>query len=119
VLVTRPRTRDIDDALAFRRDLARMGIGVAAVVLNRVTPPRPPRSADDRRLAALPEPLHDTVRRMESDIDALREIEAAALNSLEASLPRESGPGLYVVPAREIDISSLEDIAEIADELAR
>jgi anion-transporting ArsA/GET3 family ATPase len=117
VLVTRPRMRDVDSALAFRRDLARMGIGIDAIVVNRVTPPRAPRTDDARRLAVLPERLHDAVARMEKDVDSLREIEAAALNSLESSLPREASPALYALPAREVDIASLEDIAGLAAEL--
>jgi anion-transporting ArsA/GET3 family ATPase len=117
VLITRPRMRDVESALAFRRDLARMGIEVDAVVVNRVTPPRAPRTGD-ARLAALPERLHETVHRMESDVDSLREIEAAALNGLESSLPRDSGPALHAIPARDLDVASLEDIAALAGELA-
>jgi anion-transporting ArsA/GET3 family ATPase len=118
VLVTRPRMRDVESALAFRRDLARMGIDVAAVIVNRVTPPRTARAGGDARLAPLPRHLHAIVRRMEKDVDALREIEAGALNGLESSLPREGGPALYALPARELDIASLDDIAGLADELA-
>jgi len=118
VLVTRPRMRDIEGALAFRRDLARMGIGVDAMVVNRVTPPRAPRLDGAERLAALPARLHETVRRMESDVDFLRAVEAAALNGLESSLPRDASPALFALPARELDIASLEDIAELAEELA-
>jgi anion-transporting ArsA/GET3 family ATPase len=117
VLVTRPRMRDVESALAFRRDLARMAIEVDAVVVNRVTPPRAPR-VDTGRLAGLPERLHETVLRMEADVDSLREIEAAALNGLESSLPRDEGPALYAIPARDLDIASLEDIAALASELA-
>ena len=69
-----------------------------------------------RRMLALND---EAVRRMESDIDSLRKIEAEALNHLETSLPRDSVPGLFALPSHELDIASLEDIAELAAELAR
>ncbi len=119
VLVTRPRMRDIRSALAFRSDLGRMGLGVDAVIVNRVTPPRVPRAGGAERLSALPGRLHEPVRRMERDIDSMRETEAAALNGLESGLPRESAPPIYAIPAREVDVASLADIAELAAELGR
>jgi anion-transporting ArsA/GET3 family ATPase len=117
ILVTRPRTRDVESALAFRRDLERMGIGVDAIIVNRLTRQRSARTGGAERFSALPERLHESARRMESDVDALREIEAAALNILESSLPRDAGPPIYAVPARELDIASLDDIAELAADL--
>ena len=38
VLVTRPRRRDIQEALRFRESLAKVGIEVAGIVVNRLTP---------------------------------------------------------------------------------
>ena len=117
VLVTRPRTRDVTDALAFRAGLARMGIQVTAVLVNRVTPAA--RHHDPRGLDQVPARLHAAVLRMESDMDALRAIESEALALLRAGLARTGDPPLFMLAARDIDIASLEDVAGLAVELAR
>jgi len=115
VLVTRPRVRDVDDALAFRDGLARMGIDVAAVLVNRVTP----QPTTTRDLSGLPARLHAAVERMEADMTRLRAMEADALARLRAGLADATDPPLFTTPARDVDIASLDDIAALAEELAR
>lgn len=119
VLVTRPRVRDVDDALAFRDGLARMGIDVAAVLVNRVTP-RPSATQDLQSLPAhLPAHLHAAVERMEADMNKLHAMESDALARLRAGLADAKDPPLFTAPARDVDIASLDDIAALAEELAR
>jgi len=127
VLVTRPRSHDIADALAFQASLARMGIQVTAVLVNRVTPPArhvPPAdhlgdlsgdlSGDP---AALPVRLLAAVLRMEEDMDALRSLEADAVALLREGLADVRNVPIFELAARDIDIASLDDIAELAGEL--
>jgi len=115
VLVTRPRERDVATALAFRDGLARIGIRVAAVIVNRVTPVKPARdTSDSARLAGLPKRLHGPLARMESEIDSLRALEARALEHLRGTLTASDDPPVFVLRSRDIDIASIEDIAELA-----
>lgn len=119
VLVVRPRSADVTRALAFRDSLARMGIPLAAVIVNRVTPPPPsdrmkPRS---ERLADLPPSLRGAVTRMEKDMDALRNLENRALDALRSRLQGDHSPPLFTLHARDVDIASVADIASLADDL--
>lgn len=124
VLVTRPREHDVERALAFRDDLARMGLRVDAVVVNRLTAPRRDTRPASKRLAKLPKNLHGAVKAMEAEMDALRAVEAAAMRrlheGLEAPAAPEHGdeaPPVFTTRARDVDVSSLGDIAELAEEL--
>lgn len=124
VLVTRPRAQDIDRALAFRASLAAIGLRVDAVVVNRVTAAREDTRPAKERLAPLPKGLHGAVKAMEAELDALRAVEAAALQRLRSGLdeglrdgPGEDAPPLFTTRARDVDVSSLGDIAELATEL--
>lgn len=119
VLVVRPRSADVARALAFRDSLAQMGIPLAAVIVNRVTPPPPadrmkPRS---ERLSDLPPSLRGAVTRMEKDMDALRNLENRALEALRNRLRGDHAPPLFTLQARDVDIASVTDIAALADDL--
>ncbi len=119
VLVTRPREHDVAAALAFRDSLARMGIRIAAVVVNRVTTPAEAQSeAVATRLAGLPERLRGAVLQMEADVDALRSLEAHALARLRGGLCADGDPPLFELAARDVDIASLDDIASLAAEMS-
>ncbi len=131
LLVTRPRPHDVADALAFLRGLAAMGIEVAAVVVNRRTPVptvRSPRALDEASAAGpadgategmpagqpLPAALLEVVRRMEDDMDALRRLEAAAVATLRRELSGPGDPPVVELASRELDVSSLDDVAALA-----
>lgn len=116
VLVTRPRLHDVESALAFRDGLARLGLRVDAVVVNRVTAPRDDTRPASRRLARLPRNLHEAVKTMEAEMDALRSVESAAIARLREGLGSDAPP-VFTTRARDVDVSSLGDIAELAEEL--
>ncbi|HXC51018.1 MAG TPA: ArsA-related P-loop ATPase [Candidatus Limnocylindrales bacterium] len=118
VLVTRPREGDVADALAFRASLDRMGIRVAAVVANRVTPAATPSSEPDAiRLAGLTPRQRGAVIAMEADMNALRALERSALVHLRESLGGPGDPPVFELAARDVDVASLDDIAILAREL--
>jgi anion-transporting ArsA/GET3 family ATPase len=117
VLVTRPREPDVRSALALREELAGLGLPVDAVLVNRVTAPRTEATPASRSLADLPAPLRAAVVSMESDLDALREVEAAALARLREGLGTDDPPPVLTTRDRDQDVSSLGDIAELATEL--
>ncbi|MFN2376609.1 MAG: ArsA family ATPase [Candidatus Binatia bacterium] len=119
VLVTRPRRGDIENALAFRVELAELGIPVAAVLVNRVTPARSPRPAGEEARAELPEYLWRAIRRMEEDMEALRSAEGEALALLAAGLGEDGAPPVFTLAARDSDVASLADIADLARDLDR
>lgn len=120
VLVTRPRENDVADALLFRDGLSSMGIGVAAVIVNRVTPAPPPANmSDEMRLAKLPRRLHDSVLRMEADMKAIRALEHDALARLRHGLAGTDEPPVFLLAARDVDVATLEDVAQLAAELDR
>lgn len=116
VLVTRPRAQDIASALAFRESLGALGLDVSAVVVNRVTAPREDDRPASKRLAGLPRNLHGAVKAMEAEMDALRAVEAAALARLHEELGKHAPP-VFTTRARDVDVSSIGDIAELASEL--
>jgi anion-transporting ArsA/GET3 family ATPase len=115
VLVTRPRGHDVADALAFRAGLARMGIRMAAVLVNRVTPQAARSGAN--MLHGVPAHLRPAIRRMEDDMNALRALEKQALAQLRTGLAETDDPPLFVLGARDLDIASLEDVAALAAEI--
>lgn len=120
VLVTRPRSGDVDRALAFRAGLEAMGIRVAAVVVNRVTPPPSPTALHGE--TDRPSRLSEAVARMDADMQALRDTERVALQRLREGLmvlKGSAGPVLYVVEEAEQDVASLDDVAGLARALAR
>ena len=125
VLVTRARRGDVAAALAFHSQLARSGIGVAAVVVNRVLPGGSrvlpggsrvlPGGADgSRSLADLPKRLHAAVRRMEADIAAVRALELEAIAELRSAISAAGGCPVLVLEDRDVDVTTLEDIAALA-----
>jgi anion-transporting ArsA/GET3 family ATPase len=118
VLVTRPRESGVEDALTFRASLEGLGIRVAAIVVNRVTPARSERAQPDAiRLAALSPRQRAAVIRMEADMDALRALERTALERLRRSLCEKDDPPIFELTARDVDIASLSDIAILARDL--
>lgn len=118
VLVTRPRRGDIENALAFRAGLRDLGIPVAAVLVNRVTPAAPPRSSAREHSVDLPAHLWRAIRRMEEDMEALRAAEREALALLAAGLGEEGAPPVFTLAARDSDVGSLDDIAQLAAALS-
>lgn len=116
VLVTRPRAHGVASALALRDSLAEIGLKMDAIVVNRVTGPREDGRPSPRRLAPLAKNLRADVRAMEAEMDALREVEGHALRRLHDGLARDAPP-VFTTRARDIDVSSLDDIAELAQEL--
>lgn len=117
VLVTRPRRGDIENALAFRAELRELGIPVAAVLVNRVTPAATPRPAPEEAAAELPAHLWRAIRRMEEDMEALRTAEGEALALLAAGLGKEGAPPVFTLAARDTDVASLADIAGLARDI--
>lgn len=115
VLVTRPREADVASALAFHRELSAMGIRTTAVIVNRVT-----NEAADRRvpaaerLASCSREQRVAILRMEADMDALREGEAIAVAALRTGLEGAKAPPIIALPTRDLDIASLDDVAELA-----
>lgn len=113
VLVTRPRPRDVTQALRFREDLASSGIAVAAVVANRATPPCRPLAGAQ----AQPEGWTSLVETIEREEDRLREAESRALETLRRGLGNPGAPPLVVVEDRDDGVAVLTDVASFASEL--
>jgi len=119
VLVVRPRAQDVARALAFHRALADIGIEVAAIVVNRMTPPPPADRLRSRaeRLADAPAPVRGAVAAMEREMDALRLIESQALARLRSALAGTAAPIIVPLRALEVDVATLADIGALADQL--
>jgi anion-transporting ArsA/GET3 family ATPase len=116
VLVARPSPDSVATTGAFARSLTRAGIHVDAMVVNRVTPPRPadrsvPRS---ERLRGAPPGILAAVTAMEHDMDALRLMESEALSRLRQGA---AGTPILAVPALETDLGSLDDLRRIGARL--
>lgn len=127
VMVTRPRADDVERALEFRAGLAAMGIEVAAIVVNRVTPdvgrPIAPHVAEKTTAAAKgrkkkgaerpDETLRGAIEQMEADMNALRAVESNALAQLRKGLSGTTTT-LFLLESRDVDIASLDDIAVLS-----
>jgi anion-transporting ArsA/GET3 family ATPase len=118
VLVARPRPADVDAALAFRRSLAEAGIRVAAIAVNRITPPRlaPPVSPAPEDGAVDTDHTASARRRealgtMRAHMDALRAGELRALEQLEAAT---ADVPVVQLPARDDDAFDVRVLADVA-----
>ena len=124
VLVTRPRRRDIQEALRFRESLAKAGIEVAGIVVNRLTPAAgaTPKRSVAARSSLTPE-LLGAIAVMEAEMNALRALEDQAMADLREALAevpsaRRPAPSpVFLLRARDADVESLVDIVELAESL--
>ena len=118
VIVARPVDEGVGAALALEVSLAERGIGVEAIVANRLTPP----SGRDRlvgreaRLAQAPAGTAEAVARMERDMDARRAAEAKAVARLRNDRTQRSAGTRPVIAvfALDHDLAQPSDLAQLA-----
>ncbi|HYC57779.1 MAG TPA: ArsA-related P-loop ATPase [Candidatus Binatia bacterium] len=120
VLVARPRSQDIARAVRFHDALAEIGIEVAAIVVNRVTPAPPPDRMRPRseRLADAPPAVRGAATVMEREMDALRLIESKAMARLRAAFQGRKAPAIFALESLDVDVATLDDIGALADRLS-
>jgi anion-transporting ArsA/GET3 family ATPase len=113
VLVTTPESERLEQTQEFARALAQSGLGVDALVVNRVMP-RMPKAAEIER-ARIPVSLKRKLARNLKDFSALKAREERALAKLKTSLP----PQVRVMAAPDLgrEPHSLADLLEIARRL--
>lgn len=116
VLVARPRPDSVASTRAFRKSLAKAGIHAEALVINRMTPPRPADRSKGRseRLSGAPAGAASGITAMEREMDQLRLLEAEAVARLRRSA---SGASVVEVPQVETDLTCLADLREIGRRL--
>jgi anion-transporting ArsA/GET3 family ATPase len=113
VVVTTSESGRIAQAREFLDVLARRGLRVAAVVVNRAMAPLP--DADEIASTRIPAALKRKLRRNFSDYAALKERETRSLDTLRAAMPPEAT--LMISPELEHEPLSLNDLAEISSRL--
>ncbi len=121
-LTVRPRPASVAAARAFSTALSDSGVALKAVIINRLTAARGPERSRPRsnRLEGAPEGTSLAVATAEAHMDSLRQAEGRTVARLTEDLASEDGgesPCLAPVLSLEHDVSSLDDLLEIAREL--
>jgi anion-transporting ArsA/GET3 family ATPase len=109
LVITSPEELRVEETGAFIGSLDQAGIGIDALVVNRVAPPMP----DQLRLGKVkPASLQNKLRRNWRDFAALKQRETASLRMLKNLLP--AGAAMLSIPDLGREPLSLQDLAEIA-----
>ncbi len=120
-LVTRPQPERVSSTLAFATALARDGIELDALLVNRVTPEH--RTEDEAGQAEArsayqeaPPGTEQSVLAMETAVNELRSRETEALRALEDGLVanRVDSVPIQQVSSLNSDVSGLRELAELA-----
>ncbi len=113
VLVTAPESERLEQTREFARALAESGLGVDALVVNRVMP-RMPKAAEIES-ARIPAALKRKLARNLKDFSALKAREERALAKLKTDLPPDVR--IMVAPDLGREPRSLADLLEISRRL--
>jgi hypothetical protein len=119
VAVVRPSDDGVEALQTLRRTFAAHGLGIAAVVVNRLTPAAGRERALplEERLAGAPEGTREAVAAMEADLDARRADEQRALARARAIVDADDGIPVAELDALEHDISDLGEIVSLGHAL--
>jgi anion-transporting ArsA/GET3 family ATPase len=109
VMVTTAEAARVEQAREFVAALERAGLGVAAMVVNRVMEDLP--DAEEIAAAKISPALKRKLRRNLADFGALKEREAISLSALRATLPE--GAALMVMPELDHEPRAIADLAEL------
>jgi len=109
LVITTPEELRVEETGVFIRSLDQAGISIDGLVVNRVAPAMPKKSAPAK---IAPPALQKKLHRNWRDFAALKQREAAALRVLNEMLP--AGATMLVAPALGREPRSLEDLATIA-----
>jgi anion-transporting ArsA/GET3 family ATPase len=109
LVITTPEELRVEETRAFIGYLVQAGISIDGLVVNRVAPPLPGKSALQK---VGPASLQKKLLRNWRDFAALKQRETAALNVLKEMLPADAT--MLVAPDLGREPRSLADLAEIA-----
>lgn len=113
LVVTTAETGPVSQACEFVAALARAGMRVRAVIVNRAMPPLPDPKQVERSILA--DPLKRKLLRNLADYAALKDREAASFDTLRAAMPPDAS--LMLTPDLGREPRTLADLAQIGASL--